>query len=107
MHYINNSNLTRLATIAIVMNNNPNIKLNVIGNADNVGTSTHNQKLALNRANEVINFLSRNFNIDISRFTAISNGEEKPLSEEKGSAEFPNINTLSEINRRVDFQIIR
>ena len=89
------------------MNNNPNIKLNVIGNADNVGTSTHNQKLALNRANEVINFLSRNFNIDISRFTAISNGEEKPLSEEKVSSEFPNINTLSEINRRVDFQIIR
>ena len=106
-YYINNANLKRLATIAIVMNNNPNIKLNVIGNADNVGTSTYNRKLALNRANEVINFLSENFNIDKSRFTAISNGEEKPLSEEKVSAEFPNINTLSEINRRVDFQIIR
>jgi len=106
-YYINNSNLKRLSTIAIVMNNNPNIKLNVIGNADNVGTSTHNQKLALNRANEVINFLSVNFNIDKNRFTAISNGEEKPLSEEKVSSEFLHINTLSEINRRVDFQIIR
>jgi outer membrane protein OmpA-like peptidoglycan-associated protein len=88
------------------MNNNPNIKLNVIGNADNIGTSTYNQKLALNRANEIINFLSRNFNIDKNRFTAISNGEEKPLAEEKVSVEFPVI-TLSEINRRVDFQIIR
>ena len=106
-YYINNSNLKRLSTIAIIMNNNPNIKLNVIGNADNIGTSTYNQKLALNRANEIINFLSRNFNIDKNRFTAISNGEEKPLAKENISTEFPNINTLSEINRRVDFQIIQ
>ena len=105
-YYINNSNLKRLATIAIVMNNNPNIRLNVIGNADNIGTSGYNQKLALNRANEVINFLSKNFDIDKNRFTAISNGEEKPLSKDEVSSEFLNINTLS-INRRVDFQIIR
>ncbi len=105
-YYINNSNLKRLATIAIVMKNNPNIKLNVIGNADKIGTSAHNKKLALNRANEVINFLSRNFDIDKNRFTAISNGEEKPLSKDEVSSEFLNINTLS-INRRVDFQIIR
>ena len=105
-YYINNSNLKRLATIAIVMNNNPNIKLKVIGNADKIGTSGYNQKLALNRANEVINFLSKNFDIDKNRFTAISNGEEKPLSENQVSAEFLNINTLS-INRRVDFLIIR
>ena len=105
-YYINNSNLKRLATIAIVMNNNPNIKINVIGNADKIGTSAHNKKLALNRANEVINFLSNNFDIEKSRFTAISNGEENPLSKDEVSSEFLNINTLS-INRRVDFQIIR
>ena len=106
-YYINNSNLKRLATIAIVMKKNPNIKLNVIGNADKRGSSTSNKKLALNRANEVINFLSKNFDIDVNRFTAISNGEEKPLSKEQKSSEFKNFNALSEINRRVDFEIIR
>jgi len=105
--YINNSNLKRIATIAIMMNNNPNIKLLVIGNTDENGTSEFNNKLALKRSEEVINYLASNFNIDKSRFEISGNGEEKPLTKEVISAEFPNGNTLSELNRRVDFQIIR
>ena len=42
-----------------------------------------------------------------NRFSAVSNGEEKPLSKERNSTEFKNFNTLSEMNRRVDFEIIR
>jgi len=105
--YINNSNLKRIATIAIMMNNNPNIKLLVIGNTDENGTSEFNNKLALKRSEEVINYLASNFNIDKNRFVTSGNGEEKPLTKEVVSAEFPNGNTLSELNRRVDFQIIR
>ncbi|MBT6808444.1 MAG: OmpA family protein [Flavobacteriales bacterium] len=105
--YINNSNLKRIATIAIMMNNNPNIKLLVIGNTDENGTTEFNNKLALKRSEEVINYLASNFNIDKNRFVTSGNGEEKPLTKEVVSAEFPNGNTLSELNRRVDFQIIR
>lgn len=104
--YINNSNLKRLATIAMVMNNNPKIRLEVIGNTDKNGTMKHNQQLAHKRAESVIDYLSSNFGIDKNRFEAKSNGETKPLSHELSSQEFPNTNTLSEINRRVDFQII-
>ena len=104
--YINTSNLKRIATIAMVMNNNPNIRLEVIGNTDKNGTMKHNQQLAHKRAESVIDYLSSNFGIDKNRFEAKSNGETKPLSNEVSSQEFPNTNTLSEINRRVDFQII-
>ena len=104
--YINTSNLKRIATIAMVMNNNPNIRLEVIGNTDKNGTMKHNQQLAHKRAESVIDYLSSNFGIDKNRFESKSNGETKPLSNEVSSQEFPNTNTLSEINRRVDFQII-
>ena len=55
----------------------------------------------------MINYLSKNFRIDKNRFDYISNGEEKPLSLEVSSTDFPRIKTLSEINRRVDFKIIK
>ena len=90
-----------------MMNNNPNIKLLVIGNTDENGTLEFNNELALRRSEEVINYLASNFNIDKNRFVTSGNGEEKPLTKEVVSAEFPNGNTLSELNRRVDFQIIR
>ena len=67
----------------------------------------HNQQLAYKRAETVINYLSSNFGVDKNRFEAKSNGETKPLSREMISQEFPNSNTLSEINRRVDFKIIQ
>ena len=35
--YINNSNLKRLATIAMVLTNNPHLRLEVIGNTDKNG----------------------------------------------------------------------
>ena len=105
-YFINSSNLRRIATIAIMMNNNPEIRLNVIGNTDKNGSTNSNQNLALKRSQEVINYLSENFGIEKKRFESSSNGEENNLATEITSPEFPNNNTLSEINRRVDFKII-
>jgi outer membrane protein OmpA-like peptidoglycan-associated protein len=105
-YFINSSNLRRMATIAMMMNNNPEIRLNVIGNTDKNGTTNSNQNLALKRSQEVINYLSENFGIEKNRFESSSNGEENNLATEITSLEFPNNNTLSEINRRVDFKII-
>ena len=105
-YFVNSSNLRRIATIAMMMNNNPEIRLNVIGNTDKNGSTNSNQNLALKRSQEVINYLSENFGIEKNRFESSSNGEENNLATEITSSEFPNNNTLSEINRRVDFKII-
>ena len=104
--YINNSNIKRLATVAMILTNNPDLKLEVIGNTDKNGDTNFNKELAKKRANSVINYLSTNFKIDENRFKSTSNGEDKPLSLESIFNEFHSTNNLSEINRRVDFRII-
>tara|TARA_X000000368_G_scaffold418365_1_gene417773 strand:- start:844 stop:2496 length:1653 start_codon:yes stop_codon:yes gene_type:complete len=106
---VGSSNENRIATIALMLKNNPDIKLNVIGHTDNVGTLKFNKKLGLKRANSVINYLALNYNIDAYRLIATTKGEEDPLSTRKqisngfesGISEYD----LSEINRRVDFEI--
>ena len=105
--FINNSNLKRLSTVAMILKNNSEIRLIVIGNTDQYGDADYNKELAKKRALSVINYLSKNFRIDKNRFEYISNGEEKPLSIEVSSSEFPRTKTLSEVNRRVDFKIIK
>ena len=54
----------------------------------------------------MITYLSTNFKIDEKRFISTSNGEDKPLSIESVINDFPIKNSLSKINRRVDFRII-
>jgi len=103
------SNENRIATIALILKNNPGVKLNVIGNTDNVGTLKFNKKLGLKRANAVINYLVLNYNIGTDRLIATTKGEEDPLLTitqvsnglESGASE----SDLEEINRRVDFEI--
>ena len=106
---VGSPNINRIATIALLLSNNQDINLNVIGHTDNVGNANFNRELGLKRANAVINYLVSNYNIDADRFNAITKGEEDPLSvfnainnRLEGSVE---LNTLAEINRRVDFEI--
>jgi len=107
---VGNSNENRIATMALLLKNNPDVHLNVIGHTDNIGTSRFNKELGLKRANSVVNYLVLNFNVDPARLKAITKGEEDPLStlqeitsdlesDGKGSS-------LVEINRRVDFEIV-
>ena len=104
------SNENRIATMALMLNNNPDINLNVIGHTDNVGTPKFNKKLGLKRANAVINYLVLNYNIEKDRLIAATNGEENPLSTvtqiSNGLEGGNDANTLAEINRRVDFQVV-
>ena len=103
-------NENRIATIALLLKNNPYIKLNVIGYTDNVGSRKFNKALGLKRANAVINYLILHYNIDSNRFLAETRGEEDPLSRvniindrlEEGVSPISN---LAKINRRVDFEI--
>ena len=107
---VGNSNVNRIATMALLLKNNPDVNLNVIGHTDNVGTPKFNKKLGLKRANAVINYLVLNYSIEADRLTATTKGEAEPLSsvieitsDIEGDIK---ANSLAEINRRVDFEIV-
>ena len=106
---VGNSNENRIATIALLLKNNPDVHLNVIGHTDNIGTPKFNKQLGLKRANAVVEYLVLNYNISPVRLKATSKGEGEPLSsvtEITGDLESDiKANALSEINRRVDFEI--
>ena len=105
------ANYERLAAVASLLQANPKYKLNVIGYADAVGNSANNHKIALRRANAVVDALSSMFSIDASRLTAYSKGEDAPLANEsvkvtETTADGQVIsNNLTRMNRRVEFVI--
>ena len=105
------ANYERLAIIASIMKKNPTFKLRVIGFADSVGSEGSNYKLALKRANAVIDNLSSIFGISKNRMIADSKGEDSPLVDEKKNITIDGgdgtqvSKNLSNINRRVEFII--
>jgi len=105
------ANYERLAAVASLLQANPTYKLKVIGFADTVGNSANNHKIALRRANAVIDALSNMFSIDSARLTAESKGEDAPLANEsvkitETTADGQVIsNSLTRMNRRVEFVI--
>jgi OOP family OmpA-OmpF porin len=105
------ANYERLAAVAALLQANTNYKLKVIGFADSVGNSANNHKIALRRANAVIDALSSMFGVDASRLSAESKGEDAPLANEsvkitETTADGQVIsNSLSRMNRRVEFVI--
>ena len=106
---VGNSNKNRIATMALLLKNNPDVNLNVIGHTDNIGTPKFNKQLGLKRANAVIDYIVLNYNIAPDRLNATTKGEEDPLSTvtlvSNGLEGGVNVNTLAEINRRVDFEV--
>jgi len=107
---VGNSNENRIATMALLLKNNPDVYLNVIGHTDNIGTPKFNKQLGLKRANEVVDYLVLNYNVDPVRLKATTKGEADPLSsviEITSDLESDiKVNYLAEINRRVDFEIV-
>ena len=105
------ANYERLAAVASLLQANPSYKLRVIGYADTVGNSANNHKVALRRANAVIDALSNMFSVEASRLTAESKGEDAPLANEtvkvtETTADGQVIsNSLTRMNRRVEFVI--
>ena len=105
------ANYERLASVAALLQSNPSYKLRVIGYADSVGNSENNNKIALRRANAVIDALVNMFSIDASRLSAESKGEDAPLANESVKVSETTSdgqvisNNLSRMNRRVEFVI--
>jgi outer membrane protein OmpA-like peptidoglycan-associated protein/Tol biopolymer transport system component len=87
-----------LNKLEAMMKQNESVAVEIAGHTDNVGSKVWNQRLSLNRAKAVRNFLMSK-GIDGRRIQTAGFGEDKPLAsnddEEEGRA----------LNRRVEFRI--
>ncbi len=80
------------------MNENLNLRIEISGHTDNVGSDAINQKLSENRAKAVVNYLTSK-GIDPSRLISKGYGKTQPIAtnnNEEGRA----------LNRRTEFKII-
>ncbi|TSA38571.1 MAG: OmpA family protein [Porphyromonadaceae bacterium] len=85
-----------LKGIAAVLNENPDVKVRILGYTDSDGNDAANLDLSKRRAASVKNELSKNFAIDASRMETDGKGESEPVA--------PNDNpTNKALNRRVEF----
>lgn len=85
-----------LAAVARMLKANPSVKLTIIGNTDNKGSESANDKLGLKRAKSVVENLVNVYGIDSSRLTADTKGKREVLSSKADG-----------VNRRVDFIVTK
>lgn len=82
-----------------MMLQNPNMRVEIAGHTDNIGTAAYNLALSKRRAEAVKDFLTKK-GVDARRVTAVGFGAKRPLAsnddEEEGR----------ELNRRVEFKVI-
>ena len=76
-----------------------NMRVNIVGNADNRGTSEHNQRLSENRARAVVDALTSK-GIQLYRLNGFGMGEDKPLDPSETE------DALRK-NRRVEFTVAK
>jgi outer membrane protein OmpA-like peptidoglycan-associated protein len=84
---------------AKIMQDNPDVVLELQGNTDNVGTDAYNQALGKRRADAVFNYMKAK-GINPDRLKEVSFGEGKPAASNKTDAGRAQ-------NRRVDLVIIK
>jgi outer membrane protein OmpA-like peptidoglycan-associated protein len=88
-----------LDRVAKIMQDNPDVTLELQGNTDSVGTDAYNKVLGERRANAVFEYL-KSKGINASRFKTVSFGEGKPVA--------PNTTKAGRAqNRRVDLVILK
>jgi OmpA-OmpF porin, OOP family len=85
-----------LKEIAAVLNENPSVRVKIIGHTDADGDDAANLELSKKRAVSVKNELARTFAIDAARIETDGAGETKPVA--------PNDSPVNKaLNRRVEF----
>lgn len=90
---------TELNKLERMMAENPNLKVEIAGHTDAVGTAAYNKLLSQRRAEAVKDFLTKK-GIDPRRITAVGYGKTKPLASNDDEAEG------RELNRRVEFKVL-
>ncbi|RVT74956.1 OmpA family protein [Flavobacterium sufflavum] len=91
-----NSSLSGVDFLVKYLKNNPSKKADIIGYADEVGSSSYNQQLSQKRA-EAVKSIVINAGIDASRLTVKGNGEDASVNKNSQQAR--------QIVRRVTFQV--
>ena len=115
-----------LKALVKLLNDNPNITIELAAHTDLVGNNEANQELSHKRAQSVVNYLIRN-GIEKERLTPVGYGEEKPVVvDEQLHKQYPYlpkdqvldeafITTLSadkqevcnSLNRRIEFRVLK
>ena len=85
-----------LNKIIVLLNENPNMKVQISGHTDNVGKKEANQLLSLNRAKSVVNYLIGK-GITINRLLPKGFGDTKPVAS-NDTEEGKSLNRRTEIN---------
>ncbi len=85
-----------LKEIAAVLNENPDVKVKIVGHTDADGSDTSNLDLSKRRGAAVKNTLVKDFGIDAARLESDGAGEAQPVAKNDTSAN-------KALNRRVEF----
>lgn len=80
---ITHADKERLDPIAKRLEANPQAELVVVGHTDSKGKEAYNQKLSVERAQKVANFLVAEYNLDANRVRAEGRGELDPVASNK------------------------
>ncbi|MCX6279204.1 MAG: OmpA family protein [Bacteroidetes bacterium] len=95
---LKDESLAELNKLLGLLIQNPNLKIEISGHTDNVGSAEHNLELSRNRAKAVYEFLIEN-KVGNSRLSFAGYGFQKPIDENMTEAGRAN-------NRRTEFKVI-
>ena len=88
-----------LEAIGTVLERNPDLRVEIGGHTDSIGSEEYNQGLSERRAASVRDYLVENYGLDEDRLIAVGYGETRPI--------FGNENpTGRTLNRRVEFEVL-
>jgi outer membrane protein OmpA-like peptidoglycan-associated protein len=87
---------TSLASVAMMLKSNNDIRLTITGNCDKTGSEKLNSGLGQKRADAVKDSLVKNYGIDAGRLSTSSKGKTELLNNKNNS-----------VNRRVDFSVAK
>jgi outer membrane protein OmpA-like peptidoglycan-associated protein/tetratricopeptide (TPR) repeat protein len=101
---LNRNGQIEVERLAVLMDKNPSLKVEVVGNTDAMGTDEFNQDLSIHRARQVVEYL-RKKNIPESRFVTKGLGKSNfiAINQNPDGSDNPEGRRL---NRRVDIKIV-
>jgi len=88
-----------LDAIGTVLERNPDLRVEIGGHTDSIGSEEYNQNLSERRAASVRDYLVENYGLAEDRLLAVGYGETRPIF----GNEIPTGRTL---NRRVEFEVL-
>tara|TARA_B100000767_G_scaffold71961_1_gene68459 strand:- start:1585 stop:3684 length:2100 start_codon:yes stop_codon:yes gene_type:complete len=95
---VKDDSYAELARLVLLLNDVPNLKIEISGHTDNIGAESFNELLSQRRADAVVNYLVEK-GVDIVRLSAKGYGQTNPV----GSNDTPESRAS---NRRTEFEII-